>query len=404
MPRTVLGYVLAVDLLALAAIAATIELVDVTAGHWRWLAILAVGSAIHIEGSLRIERLRERTTVGPPYVNLKGMWTFAGVLVLPPPLAVVLITTTYVHSWLRLSRVPPYRWFFSASTVVLAAAIGAVFLTAISPDPYPGYPHGPLGLVAVSTAALAYWFVNYALVVGAIMLSNPSGEAGKALGRLSDQFVVAGALGLGIAIAALISSQPWTLAALLVTVLALHRALLVGQFQDEARTDPLTRVANQVFWHQLAATEVARAERSGTPLGVLYIDLDHFKSVNDTYGHAAGDAVLKTVADELRRELRGDDQLGRLGGEEFAVLLPSTTADDTSATAERIRRRIAALTVEVAASNGPAVVDGLTCSIGAATYPEAGPDINVALLAADTAMYAAKEAGRNRVITAPSPH
>ncbi|WP_405056847.1 GGDEF domain-containing protein [Kribbella sp. NBC_01505] len=395
-----ISYVLAVDLIALVTIIATLRLVDVTGRHWIWLAILAAGSAVHIEGARRIERLREVVAEGVPYVNLKGMWTFAGILVLPPPLAVVLIASTYIHSWFRLRRVPPYRWCFSAATVILAGALGALCLAAISPLTYPGYPHGPIGLVAASAAGLAYWFVNYALVVGAVMLSNPTGRASKALGRLSDQFIVAGALGLGVAIAVVLASEPWALVMLLLTVLGLHRALLVGQFQDASQNDPLTGLANQVFWYQLAGKELERAERTTTPLGMLYLDLDHFKDVNDAYGHAAGDTVLKTIAVELRRELRGDDLVGRLGGEEFAVLLPNTTAADTTATAERIRRRIAALTVEVTASTGLATIDGLSCSIGVATYPDTGQTVADLSRAADTAMYAAKNAGRDRVVTA----
>lgn len=401
-PPVVLGYVLAIDLLAFAILAATAQLVDVTASDWNHLAILAVGSAVHVEAARGIERLREVAAEGVPYVNLKGMWTFAGVLILPPPLAITLIALTYAHSWFRLRRVTPHRWFFSAATIVLAGAAGAVCLAVISPAPYPGYPSGPIGLVAVSVAGLAYWFVNYALVVGAVMLSNPNGTARSALGRLPDQLIVAGSLGLGVAIAVLLVDEPWSVVVLLLTVLGLHRALLVDQFQAAARTDPNTGLANTVFWHDIARKELARAERTNTPLGVLYLDLDHFKAVNDTYGHLAGDQALKAVASELRHELRADDLVGRLGGEEFAVLLPNTTPEATSAAAERIRRRIESLIVDVTTDRGPATVDGLTCSVGAATYPDAGRALDELLLAADTATYTAKKAGRNRVITAPA--
>ena len=112
---------------------------------------------------------------------------------------------------------------------------------------------------------------------------------------------MAGALGLGIATAALLLDQPWLTVTLLITVLGLHRSLLVGQFQSAARTDPQTGLMNTVFWHEIAAKEFERAEHDNTSLGVLYLDLDHFKTINDTYGHPAGDQILKAIAAELKR-------------------------------------------------------------------------------------------------------
>lgn len=401
-PSVVVGYVLAVDLLALGVLAASFIGVDIAGGDWVRFAVLAVGSAIHIEAGREIERLRRSAAEGTPYVNLKGMWTFAGVLVLPPPLAVAIIALSFLHSWWRLRRISPYRSVFSAATVVLAAGAAAVCLNAINPDAHPSYTGGLVGLIAVVAAATAYWFVNYALVVGAIMLSTPDSPARKVLGRLSDQFIVAGALGLGIATAALLLDQPWLTVTLLITVLGLHRSLLVGQFQFAARTDPQTGLTNTVFWHEIATKELERAMHDHTALGVLYLDLDHFKAINDTYGHPAGDQILKAIAAELKREIRTDDLVGRLGGEEFAILLPKTSVDETAQAAERIRRRIAALSINVATHTGQTTVDGLTCSIGAATYPASGQSLDALLLAADSATYAAKNAGRNRVVTAPA--
>jgi len=401
-PSAVLGYVLVVDALALTVVAASFIGLDVRSDDWIRFAALVVGSALHIEAGREIERLREVVAEGSAYVNLKSMWIFAGILILPPPLAVGVIAASYVHSWARLRRSPPHRGFFSASTVILGSAVATMCLRAINPDNHPGFAGGFIGLIAVTAAALPYWLINYALVIGAVLLSSPNANARKALGQLSDQLIVAGAMGLGISTAALLLYQPWLSVALLVTVLGLHRALLVGQFQFAARTDPSTGLANTMFWHQIAAKELERAHNTNTPLGVLYLDLDHFKNVNDTYGHLAGDQILKSIAVELKQEIRTDDLVGRLGGEEFAILLPNTSADDTLLTAERIRRRIANLATTVTTPAGDTIVDGLTCSIGAASYPVSGQDLDVLLMAADTATYAAKESGRNRVVTAPS--
>jgi diguanylate cyclase (GGDEF)-like protein len=400
--RAVVGYVVVVDVLAIAVVAASSIDLEIGARDWVQFAVLAVGSAIHIEAGREIERLRWSAAEGATYVNLKSMWIFAAVLVLPPLLAIAIIALSFLHSWIRLRRIAPHRSFFSAATLVLASAAAAMCLSAINPGAAPAYSGGVVGLIAVTVAATAYWFINYALVIGAISLSSPESSVGKVLGRPADQFIVAGALGLGIATGALLSDQPWLTVVLLITVLGLHRALLVGQFQFAARTDPHTGLANAVFWHEIAAKELERAQNRGTPLGVLYLDLDHFKTVNDTYGHLAGDQVLKAVAAELKHEIRTDDLVGRLGGEEFAILLPATSDEETAQAAERIRHRIAGLATTVTTARGPCTVDSLSCSIGAASYPAAGSTLDELLLAADSATYAAKNAGRNQVVTAPT--
>ncbi|MFF1822949.1 diguanylate cyclase [Kribbella sp. NPDC058245] len=397
-----LGYVLAVDALALAVVGTSFIGLDVRTDDWIRFGALALGSAIHVEAGREIERLRQVVSEGSTYVNLKSMWMFAGVLILPPPLAVGVIAVSYAHAWIRLPRSPPHRGYFSASTVILGSAVATMCIRTINPDNQPGFAGGLVGLIAVAAAAMAYWLINLALVVGVVLLANPNANARKALGQLSDQFIVAGALGLGTSTAALLLYQPWLTAALLITVLGLHRALLVGQFQFAARTDPNTGLANAMFWHEIAAKELERSQNTNAPLGILYLDLDHFKAVNDTYGHLAGDQVLKAIAAELKHEVRTEDLVGRLGGEEFAILLPNTDIEDTLRTAERIRRRIAGLAVSVNTPAGTTFVDGFTCSIGAATYPNAGQSLDILLMAADTATYAAKESGRNRVVTAPS--
>ncbi|GAA0930493.1 GGDEF domain-containing protein [Kribbella koreensis] len=397
-----LGYVLAVDVLALVVLAASLRDLSIGGDDWIRFGVLALGSAIQTEAGREIERLRWTAAEGAIYANLKSMWIFAAVLVLPGPLAIAITALTFLHSGLRLRRSAPHRGIFSAASVVVGAAAASVSLTAINPTGHPGYAGGFVGLIAVIVAGVVFWFVNFALVVGAILLSNPNTNARKVLGQPSDHLVVAGALGLGVANGALLMEQPWLTVVLLITVLGLHRALLVGQFQYAARTDSQTGLANAVFWHELAGKELDRAQNGGTSLGVLYLDLDHFKLVNDTYGHLAGDQVLKVVANELKDDVRTDDLVGRLGGEEFAILLPNTSAEETSQAAERIRRRISRITATVTTAHGHATVEGLTCSIGAASYPVAGSTLDELLLAADSATYAAKNAGRNQVVTAPA--
>ncbi len=160
-----------------------------------------------------------------------------------------------------------------------------------------------------------------------------------------------------------------------------------------ASTDALTGLANRrAFMAQLDA-ELNRVVRGGEPGVLLMLDLDHFKRVNDTYGHPAGDAVLVELARVLRTVLRRDDLPGRLGGEEFAVLLPATATADAAVLAERLRATLER--DEIDSASGPIRI---TASIGIA--PLAGADSSAVLASADTALYQAKGQGRNRVVVA----
>jgi diguanylate cyclase (GGDEF)-like protein len=160
----------------------------------------------------------------------------------------------------------------------------------------------------------------------------------------------------------------------------------------EARTDPLTGLANRRSWEEGLAREVERHGRADRPLSVLLMDLDHFKRLNDTYGHAAGDAALTAVAMVLRGQARQSDVLARVGGEEFALLLADCPAGYAVPRAEQIRRAVEA------ASAGWATP--VTISVGVASLPDHARSGAGLMRAADEALYAAKHAGRNTVAPA----
>jgi diguanylate cyclase (GGDEF)-like protein len=162
-----------------------------------------------------------------------------------------------------------------------------------------------------------------------------------------------------------------------------------------ATTDELTGIANRrAFLHALEI-EVARAERNGAPLSVAVIDLDHFKKVNDRYGHAGGDSVLKGFADVARRTMRTGDVVGRLGGEEFGVLMPDTDVVAAKRACERLRAEVAAARFTTPGDEPVRV----TISSGIALLV-AGEERDHLVTRADDALYKAKESGRNQVQTA----
>src|SRR5207237_5080891 len=123
----------------------------------------------------------------------------------------------------------------------------------------------------------------------------------------------------------------------------------------QSRIDTKTGLLNASTWEREAAVEISRAVRTGTPLALALVDIDHFKAVNDTYGHLVGDKALRAVTDALRSQLRAYDLAGRFGGEEFAILLPQTREAQALRIAERLRTHIASLTIGVGedAATGP---------------------------------------------------
>jgi len=396
-PRRVLCYVLLVDVLAVAVIAATATAFPVQRHHLVWFAVLAAGSLGHFEVTRRIERIRELASEGPqPYVNLHAVWTFAGLVLLPPPLAVALVLISYAHLWLRVThRILFHRAVFNTAVALLATAAGGAVLATLAPGSYPGQPHGWVGIGVVVLAAAARFVVNSVLVLGAILLSAPGTPVRRVLGNANDYVVEAASLSLGAAAAALLAMDPPLVLLLLVPVLMVHRALMVGQLRAVVRKDGKTGLLNATFWHELAGKEVERAGRLGSTVGILMVDLDHFKAVNDRYGHLAGDQVLRQVAALLSAEVREYDLVGRFGGEEFVLLLPAISADELAQVAERVRAGVHRLRVEIAGSD--VVVDHLSASIGGALYPTMADGLEQLLRVADSGLFAAKDAGRNRV-------
>lgn len=164
-----------------------------------------------------------------------------------------------------------------------------------------------------------------------------------------------------------------------------------------ATLDHLTGCANRRHFYALAEAELARSRRYDRPLGLVILDVDHFKAINDRFGHAAGDEMLRALAETLRDELRELDVLGRIGGEEFAVLLPETPRHESVGSAERLRRCLAALCIEYEGHDLT-----LTASFGVTAREPVDTNVDSMMRRADRALYEAKAAGRNRTAVADS--
>jgi diguanylate cyclase (GGDEF)-like protein len=174
--------------------------------------------------------------------------------------------------------------------------------------------------------------------------------------------------------------------------IALENARLFGEVQRLAITDGLTGTYNRRHFFELAEREMERGRRYGHSVSGIMLDIDHFKQVNDTYGHAIGDQVLRIVAERCSEGIREIDILGRYGGEEFAIILPATGLSGAYSMAERLRRCVA--DVPALTERGDLAV---TISLGVASSAEGDEGVTALLNRADAAMYEAKQAGRNRV-------
>jgi diguanylate cyclase (GGDEF)-like protein len=178
--------------------------------------------------------------------------------------------------------------------------------------------------------------------------------------------------------------------------LALANIRLRATLREQSARDSLTGLFNRRYMEESLDREIRRAAREGYGMGLLMADLDHFKQLNDTFGHAAGDDVLRRVGQFLGTAVRGEDIACRFGGEEFVVILPKASLEDTRRRAETLREGMKLRAAEEPDRPYPAA----TMSVGVAAYPDHGTSAAELILAADSAMYLAKTQGRDRVVVA----
>jgi diguanylate cyclase (GGDEF)-like protein len=164
-------------------------------------------------------------------------------------------------------------------------------------------------------------------------------------------------------------------------------------FREQALHDPLTGLYNRRYLQEALDREIRRASRKQATVGLIMIDVDHFKQLNDAHGHPAGDAILRAVSALLQARTRAEDVLCRYGGDEFSIVMPEASLEDAMKRAEELREGVRQISIEM---NGR-IVDGISISLGAAVFPEHGATLDMLVREADSALYAAKTSGRNRV-------
>jgi len=166
--------------------------------------------------------------------------------------------------------------------------------------------------------------------------------------------------------------------------------------REQSIRDPLTELYNRRYMEEALFQQLSRVTRQVLPLGLIMIDIDHFKNFNDTHGHAAGDALLRELGQFLKNHVRNEDIACRYGGEEFLLIMPDASLEAAHQRAVLLQQEAKKLRVQDAGQS----LQGITLSLGVAVYPEHGRSVDSLLRAADAALYRAKQEGRDRVAVA----
>lgn len=400
LPRPAGIYLIAVEVVAVAVTVVLSVGHPVSTSAALYFTVIVGLGVLAAELTRSVERMRRRFS-DTPHVNMTSVWMVSAALFTTPALgaltAVVLYLHLWVRSWRQVTGMHPFRTVFSVCAVVLSSH--AVFLVDLGmPGPFPPDLTSPVGLLALVLVVLTYWIVNSVLVAGAIALLRSDRSLARLLGSWSENSLEFATLVVGAFTALALASFPWAAILILLPLSKLHRSVLVQQLEHAATTDSKTGLLNAGTWQSVAATELDRAHRHGLELGVLMIDVDHFKAVNGRYNHLVGDQALRAIAKVLRTAVRSYDLVGRFGGEEFVILLVSTSHAGSIEVADRICGRVRELRIEDPLTGGTYPDLQLTVSVGVATFPDAGTTLDDVLLAADNALFAAKDAGRNQVV------
>ena len=392
LPRWLAACVTAVIAAYAAAAAGALASTPVRPGDLRLCAVFVGCGAASVELTRRAGE-REGLTR-----DVYIIWDLAAAVLLPPLYALVIPLPRAVLTEWRIRRTLLHRRAYSTAAHGLSnAAASAVFRSAVPAlcgGAESSSGHAPAWITLAAGCGLVSMAVEACLILPPVKATAAPGTRLRNL-VLGREAVCNQVTELCLAVLTAFAAAHSALALVVALPLAivLQRSLRHAALAAAARTDAKTGLLNAGAWQREAAVEVTRAAAQ-TPLAVAIADIDHFKAVNDTHGHLAGDAVLAAVSAAMRDLLRDYDLCGRFGGEEFALLLPRTTAAQALEITERIRQGISELAIP---RDGTAAIQ-VTISIGIAVPSQARRTLDDLLAAADHALYQAKRSGRDRVV------
>jgi diguanylate cyclase (GGDEF)-like protein len=392
-------YVAAPPVLALAAIGALAVSTDWRTADLAKFSLLACCGMISVAATPRI-----MYTSGGLTRDFTTVWVLPAAILLPPVYAALMPIPLFLTMQLFVHRGVVYRTVFTAASISLPYA-GASFIFRSFPASFAGPTvgagiHAATWAVAVAACEIIGGRTHHVLILAAVKLSNPRVRIwDMEWNREAFQGLLA-EIDLVVLIALAGALNPALVVLALPTVLLVRRFIIHPMLVAQSRIDAKTGLLNVSTWEREAESELSRSVRTQTPMALALVDIDHFKAVNDTYGHLVGDRVLKALSDTLTRQLRDYDRAGRFGGEEFVLLLAQATEKDACRIAERLRKHVGEMAVPVSDGPGAACVR-LTISVGVtAMAPGRTRELTDMLAAADSALYQAKQNGRNRVSVA----
>lgn len=398
LPPRVAAYVLAVQAAGLLALVLAVRVSPLRAHDLLVFGVLTGCACACVEGSRHLGAPSTRRD--RPYKDMLSAWMLPVALLLPPVYAVLVPVPVYLYVQLRVTRIAVVKRLFNTSSVAVAGYLASGLHRLLAGQPDAAELLGsPPAAAAVLLSALTFAAVSAYLVAGVLRRLTPGLSRRAAFGGWSLHSTEGAELCIGILVALCCLVNPLLALLALPPMLLLQRTLLHAELVQAARTDAKTGLANPRHWREVADREIARSRRGQQPLAVLLVDIDRFKTVNDTFGHLIGDRVLCAVAEQLEAAVRPMDLVGRFGGEEFVLLLADASPDAAVRTAERVRQRVQHMRLPTADDTAWSI----TVSVGVASLGPDGENLEQLLQSADTAMYAAKDAGRNRVGAAPDP-
>jgi diguanylate cyclase (GGDEF)-like protein len=363
---------------------------------------LILFAALLAAAAICIEAMRRLGQPSGVSRDLLSAWWLPIALLLPPLYALLAPLILGGVLYLRAQRIPVYKRMFSSAALGLAGAAASGTFHRVVHDAVAVTLKGsnawlirPSVVLTAIACGVLFAVVNTSVVAVVAYLAEPGASLAKVFWDRESLLLDLTETCVGVSVAITCTLSFFLLLLALLPVMMLQRSMMHQQLTAAARTDPKTGLLNATAWQREADAEITRALRSDTPLALLLVDVDFFKRVNDKHGHLIGDEVLRSLAAELRQQVRESDVVGRFGGEEFTVLLPGTDTAGACQIAERLRRSASSLSV-AAVPTATARIQ-VTVSIGVAALGQHGTDLFELLAAADLALYRAKDAGRNQV-------
>jgi diguanylate cyclase (GGDEF)-like protein len=337
--------------------------------------------------------------------DFSSIWVLPTAILLPPVYAglVAIPIVGTLHAFVH--RGVPHRMVFTAAGLSLSSVCASLAFRAF-PVSFAGAAvgagiHAFTWCLAVAICEILGGRIQHFMIVGAVKLTNPKIRMFMAEFNRNNLQALFVEIDLGVLITLSVALSPALVVIALPSVLLVRRFLIFPILEAQSRIDSKTGLLNVSTWESEAESELSRAVRTRNPVALALVDIDHFKLVNDTYGHLAGDRVLTAIAEALTGQSRDYDRAGRFGGEEFVLLLAQTGRDDACKIAQRLRGYIASLEIPTDDRPGAPTLK-VTISIGVTALARGESyELTDLLAAADSAMYAAKEAGRNQVAFAP---